>query len=133
MKSTPLQQAQSAPSNESNPSLKPNGFGMHRSASVLSQSSHISESGSSKGRNAAKGLGGRDWLGRSRSQPRLPLHPHESHVSIRSDRSSMEERARSPPSSSQRVHPSEITLIVAPPFYITRTNAVLTFNRFVQS
>lgn len=133
MKSNPLQQAQSAPSNESNPSLKPNGFGIRRSASVLSQSSHISDSGSTLGRNATKGLGGRDWLGKSRSQPRLPMHSHESHVSILSDRSSMEDRVRSPPSSSQRVYLSAITLIVAPPFYITWTNAVVKVNRFVPS
>jgi hypothetical protein len=131
VKSTPLQQAQPSPSNESNPSLKPDGVGMYRSASVLSHSSHISDSGSTKGRNAAKGLGGRDWLGRSRSQPRLPLHPHEGYASVLSNRSSMEERARSPPNSSQRVHLSTIMLIVAPSFYITWTNAVITVDGFV--
>src|SRR5271170_4773827 len=82
--------------------LKPVGQGLTRSASILSHSSHISDSGSIKARNQVNTkLGGRDWLGRSKSQPRLPLHPQESYVSIRSERSSMEERARSPPNSAQ--------------------------------
>lgn len=103
MKHTPLEQAQSVPSNDSNPttSLKPNSFVISRSASILSQASHNSDSGSTIARNSVKAVGGRDWLGRSRSQPRLPSHPQDSRVSIRSDRSSMEERSKSPLNSSQ--------------------------------
>ena len=78
--------------------LKPNG--VSRSASILSQASHVSDSESTKPRNPIKN--GRDWLGRSRSQPRLPLHPQDSRVSIRSDRSSIEDNSRSPPNSSQK-------------------------------
>ncbi len=109
MKSTPLQQAQSGAMNDSSPTLsvKPTGLGLSRSASIMSQASHISESGSSKGRNAMRHLVNRDWLGRSKSQPRLPQYPQESHISIHSERSSMEDRAKSPPNSSSRVSPSE--------------------------
>jgi hypothetical protein len=103
VKQAPLEQAQPPPSNDSNPSmnLKPNGLGVSRSASVMSQASHFSDSGGTKTYTAPK-ASGRDWLGRSRSQPRLPLHPQDSHVSIRSDRSSMEESSKSPPNSSQK-------------------------------
>ena len=103
MKHTPLQQAQTAPSNDSNVSmsLKPAGFGLSRNPSIMSQTSHNSDSGGTA-KYGTKGAG-RDWLGRSRSQPRLPLHPQDSHVSIRSDHSSMEDRMRSPPNSAQKV------------------------------
>ena len=105
MKNTPLQQAQSGPMNDSSPTLnvKSTGLGLSRSASIMSQASHVSESGSSKGRNTVRNFVHRDWLGRSRSQPRLPQYPNESHVSIHSERSSMEDRAKSPPNSSSRV------------------------------
>ena len=103
MKHAPLQQAQTASSNESNVSmsLKPVGLGLSRNPSIMSQTSHNSDSGGTAkyGTKSA----GRDWLGRSRSQPRLPLHPQDSHVSIRSDHSSMEDRMRSPPNSAQKV------------------------------
>ena len=106
MKSTPLQQAQSLPSNDSITclSLKPAGLGMTRTASIMSHSSHVSDSGSTKARNSAKP--GRHWLGRSRSQPRLPLHLQDNHISVRSDWSSMEERARSP------LTPSSVKVVV---------------------
>jgi len=72
--------------------LKPGvGVGLDRSASILSHSSHVSDSGSTKGSRV------RNLLSRSKSQPRLPLHPQESYISITSDRSSLEERAKSPP------------------------------------
>ena len=118
MKHTPLQQAHTAPSNDSNVSmnLKPAGLGLSRNPSIMSQTSHNSDSGGTA-KHGTKTVG-RDWLGRSRSQPRLPLHPQDSHVSIRSDHSSMEDRMRSPPNSGQKVFRIPILLtcsIVAPP------------------
>lgn len=67
----------------------------------MSQASHNSDSGSTPKHGTRNG--GRDWLGRSRSQPRLPLHSQDSHVSIRSDHSSVDDRVRSPPNSAQKV------------------------------
>jgi hypothetical protein len=80
--------------------LKPVGLGLQRNPSIMSQASHTSDSGGVKYGSRS---GGRDWLGRSRSQPRLPLHPQDSHVSIRSDQSSVDDRVRSPPNSPQKV------------------------------
>ena len=103
VKANPLQQAQPTPSNDSTGSmtLKP-GLGLTRSASIMSQLSQLSDNGSAKPRK----LNGRDWLGRSKSQPRLPLHPQDSYVSIASDRSSIDDRTRSPPTSQPKVpHP----------------------------
>lgn len=74
------------------------GLGLNRSTSMMSHLSQGSETGSSKGRNPVRNMMSRDWLGRSKSQPRLPQYPQESHVSIHSERSSME---KSPPNSSQ--------------------------------
>jgi len=137
VKSSPLQQAQSsAASNDSNTNLnvaKPIGLGLNRSASILSQASQTSESGSSKARNTVKGLMGRDWLGRSKSQPRLALNYQESHVSIRSDRSSFEDRARSPPNSSSNPKvPIPSTILITDSLVVTRKNTVIHVNRFVQ-
>jgi hypothetical protein len=110
LKQTPLQQAQSIPTNDSNPALKTGGLGITRSSSILSQASHMSDSGSNNAPNPGKSIG-RDWLGRSRSQPRLPLYPQESYISVRSGgRSSLEDRARSPPNSGQAKVPPLINL-----------------------
>jgi hypothetical protein len=105
----PLQQAQTTPSNDSSLSmnLKPVGLGLSRNPSILSQASHNSDSGTTA--KFGTRSGGRDWLGRSRSQPRLPLHPQDSHVSIRSDHSSVEDRVRSPPNSAQKVFRRQLT------------------------
>ena len=134
MKNTPLQQANSGPANDSNPTLsvKPTGLGLSRSASIMSQASHISEAGSNKGRNTVRNFVTKDWLGRSRSQPRLPQYPSESHVSIHSERSSMEDRARSPPNSSSRVYSSKFPLIVASPLLVSRSYTLVNVSRLIQ-
>jgi hypothetical protein len=105
----PLQQAQTTPSNDSSLSmnLKPVGLGLTRNPSILSQASHNSDSGSTAKYGTRSG--GRDWLGRSRSQPRLPLHSQDSHVSILSDHSSVDDRVRSPPNSAQKVFRRRLT------------------------
>jgi hypothetical protein len=92
-------------SGESSLAVTQKGAGLSRSASILSHVSHVSESGSAKARSSVKSLMSRDWLGRSKSQPRLPVHFGDSNISLRSDRSSMEDRARSPPNNtSSRVY-----------------------------
>ena len=109
MKNSPLQQAHAAPTNDSNASmnLRPSvGLGLDRSASILSHSSHVSDSGSTKGSRV------RNLLSRSKSQPRLPLHPQESYISITSDRSSLDERAKSPPNISQAVLSHVMTSLI---------------------
>jgi hypothetical protein len=70
----------------------------------VSHMSQLSDNGSIKpARKLSKSPSGRDWLGRSRSQPRLPFHPQDSYVSIASDRSSIDDLARSPPISQPKV------------------------------
>jgi hypothetical protein len=123
VKHTPLQQAQSnspmEPTVIANPKMA--SLGLTRSASILSHSSHLSDS-STKARNPIKNMG-RDWLGRSRSQPRLPLHPQESYISIKSDRSSTDERTKSPP-------PSASTKV--PIFSVVRANYSMYARRHTQ-
>lgn len=101
VKHTPLKQANSNAQTESNTlaNSKLGGVVLTRSASMLSQTSHISDTSGTKPRNPVKNFVGRDWLGRSKSQQRLPFHSQDSFVSIKSERSSTEERTKSPPPS----------------------------------
>lgn len=86
--------------NDSN-DLRVGGLGLTRSASMMSQMSHASDTGSAMTRNTIKNMVNRDFFGRHKSQTRLQTQ--DSHLSIKSTPSSTEDRAKSPPNSSSKV------------------------------